>query len=241
MQPNKIKAPPGIETAATAGTGSGRSFDCVTGSDTQTYRNSDPLATALWLAELAARAEFLRRAGFEHQREWLSFIRMHGLDLHRIGDFIGATGVLPITEFQGNRFDFARPGEGSPAFIIEARGEDETRFLDFVAQPLSAPERPLTMFGRVGLLGIWNASNASTYALGGFLVVHKTPLDWLRAGCQGSAIVDPKIAARQLYDLPGNVCGQDQRHSRQLLAMADGILDRKKFLTPVDSRWRVAS
>lgn len=233
-----VNGPPESGTAAPAGTGNGS--DNITAGDALNYRNADTFASLARDAVLGARLEYAARAGLECGREWLDYVRANNLDVAAIGGFVGGTAVLPIKQFSGDKFEFAAPGN-TPAFVIVAYGECETDFLDFVAWPLSAPDTVLSMFGRIGLLGAWNAVNAATYSLGGYLEVHRTPLDWLRAGCRGSAIVNPRLAARQLFDLPGKCCGQDYRHSSELLALADGLLDRKKFLTPVDDKRRAAA
>ncbi len=224
-----MNGPPESGTAVPAGTGNGS--DYITAGDTPNYRNADTFASLAHDAVLCARLEFAARAGLESGREWLDYVRANCLDVAAIGGFVCGSAVLPIRQFPGNKFEFAAPGN-TPAFVIVAYGECETDFLDFVAWPLSAPETVLSMFGRVGLLGGWNAVNAATYSLGGHLQVHRTPLAWLQAGCRGSAIVEARLAARQLFDLPGPCCGQDLKHSRQLLALAESQLDRRKFLTP---------
>jgi hypothetical protein len=97
--------------------------------------------------------------------------------------------------------------------------------LDLVAWPLEAPARATSMFRRVGLLGLWWAFNKATYIFDEPLQVYKTPLDWLRAGCAGCAVVAPPLAARDLLDVPGRVAGQDVGHALQLADLLRSHVD----------------
>ena len=109
--------------------------------------------------------------------------------------------------------------------MLEAFGPDGQTVADLVAWPLAHPEHVMTMFGRCGLLGVWEALGPATYFMGGALNLYRTPLDWLREGCRGAAIVVPSIAAQQLVDAPGFIAAQDHRHGRELVQLLQAVID----------------
>jgi hypothetical protein len=165
--------------------------------------------------------------------ECVAYLRSNRIDPSVIVGFAGAHAVAPIFEFDRGRFDFLG-GYGDPVsgFICEVFAEDGETSIDLVAWPVDRPGHVLTMFGRAPMLGLWAAFNPATYYLGKPLVMHRTPLDWLRAGCRGAAIVDRGLAGRTFIDLPGPVLGQDRQHCRELVAIARSMVDEKMFVMP---------
>ncbi len=180
---------------------------------------------------LFARGELLKRA--LPGACFLDYVRRHGLDLSRIERFAGATAVAPIIDCGNRRFEF---GDGhrdaTPGFIVEARGADGETVIDLAAWPLDRPDHPMSMFGRVGLIGVAAAMNPTTYIFDKPLVIHRSPIDWLRSGCAGAAMVDPRRAAWELIDCPGRIAGQDAAHARQLLEIANSVINRSRFVAP---------
>ena len=174
------------------------------------------------LALLEARAEMLARAD---DAGAVRYVREAGA---LPGVFSGAFGsytVADITDAGNARFDFANDGEGLRAFLIEAFDTDGETVADLVAWSVDRPEHVLSMFGRVGLMGLAEAMAPSTYTCGFPLDVHRTPLDWLRAGCRGAAVVVPQLAARVLLEAPA-IAGRDDIHTRQIADLARGAVPR---------------
>ena len=184
--------------------------------------------TDMHSALIAARETFYERS--RATPEFLHYVRRHGLELGRISGFAGATGILAIVDCGNGRFDWEAPGELTPGFICEALAEDGETVIDLVAWPLDRPATVLTMFGRAPLLGLWEAMNPATYFGGKALQMHRTPLEWLQAGCRGAAVVRPEAAARLLFDLDGAIAGRDERHRRQLLALVRSVVDDNKVV-----------
>ena len=89
------------------------------------------------------------------------------------------------------------------------------------------------MFGRAPLVGMWQAYNPASYVFGRPLQVHRTPLDWLRAGADGCAIVNPRLAAHVLNELPGPIAGQDEAHARELADLVLSTVDLTRIRVPV--------
>lgn len=169
--------------------------------------------------------------------DYLSYVRQHGLNMARVGYFAGTCAVLPIDILDGHRFDLAaEDSEASLGFICECLATDGETVIDLVAWPVNHPERVLTMFGKAGLLGAWEATSPGTYFMGGSLTMHRTPLDWLKADCRGAAVVVPHIAARLLIDLPGPIAARDLAHGRYLKALAKSVIRDDQILVPANSR-----
>jgi hypothetical protein len=170
-------------------------------------------------------------------RENLNYVRKHDLNKLQINGFAGAYAVLPIADCGNGRFDFIGSDcDQVNAFICEAFDDDGETVVDLVAWPLERPAHVLSMFGRCGLLGAWEAMNPAAYIFDTPLVMHRTPLDWLKADCKGAAVVTPRIWARIFLDLPGNIAAQDVQHARELVAIVESLFDRRRFVVPAQER-----
>ena len=76
------------------------------------------------------------------------------------------------------------------------------------------------------------AINPASYYLNTPLLMHRTPLDWLKAGCRGAVVVVPHVAARMLLDLPGKVAAQDEVHGQELERLRRSVLPVDQILVP---------
>ncbi|PAP95441.1 hypothetical protein [Mesorhizobium wenxiniae] len=183
------------------------------------------------LALLAARHELGERADGRFM-QMFDYCRVHAISMLSAGPHIGCASVIPVVHHRGERFDFAARGnEAVDAVVVEALGTDEERVIDLVAWRLDRPDRPLTMFGRVGLLGLSAALNPATFFMGAALQVHDTPLGWLKSACRGCAIVVPDVAARQLRDVGGPIAASSLAQGRRIRALIDSV-PRPAILVP---------
>lgn len=186
---------------------------------------------------LSARAEYYGRAEDTlGGRSFCDYVRRHNLDIGRIGWHAGVTAVLPIIVCPAGRFEFA-DRDGLDGFICEAYAADGETVIDLVAWTLDDPTQPMTMFGRCGLLGLWQAMAPGTYYMGGRLQLHPSPLAWLQSGCEGAAIADRDVAGYRLLEVPGQIAVQDQAQGRdlsQLLRRAANIDNR--VVAPASAR-----
>ncbi len=180
-----------------------------------------------------ARSEFYERADRRlFCPKYAEYVRTHRLDVDRIRAFAGLSSVMPIVDCGKGRFDFVGHGEPVEAFVVDVLDFDGETHLDIAAWPLDDPGHVLTMFARAPLMGMWAALNPATYYLGKALVIHRTPLEWLTSGCSGAAVLVPQLAARLLIDLPGPVAARDMAHGRELLALAESVVDPRRILVP---------
>lgn len=141
---------------------------------------------------IEARNAFYARAWFT---EALSdYLKTHGLNLDRLTVNVGAVAVVPILDLGNGLFTWGKIGLDELGFVCEALDEDG-EVDDLVAWRLDQPKRPLSMFGRVGLVGV------HAHALDARTVLHASVLDYLKAGCRGVAAVGVERAAVQLAQI----------------------------------------
>lgn len=187
---------------------------------------------------LEARADLCRRA--DPTETFLDYVGEQGLDLDIVDRFAGIGALTEILICGKGRFDFAPSGHGEAeeAFVIEAFAEDDETVIDLVAWPTRHPDKAMSLFGRVGLLGVANAVNPATYFLGTPLQIARNPLRWLQAGGRGSCVIDPHRAAFELIDASGmgRIAGEDLAHTRDLIRLVESIVDRSRFVTPNPAR-----
>lgn len=106
-------------------------------------------------------------------------------------------GLTPIHTMRGlvahdGRFDEEPEGE---MFLAFPEAEDVVFW-----RPSS--DQLTTWNGRAFALGEDTAFNAGTYSFGGKLNLYRSPLDWLRNGCDGCVIIDWNRAWSRLQDIP---------------------------------------
>ncbi|RUT28499.1 hypothetical protein EMQ25_16080 [Arsenicitalea aurantiaca] len=194
--------------------------------------------TAIGHALLAARHELYELAWANPT--YLAYVHQHRLDPGALAAFAGATATLSVVDCGNGRFDWEAPGDRLDVFVCEALDADGEATLDLVAWPLNRPSHVLTMFGRAPLLGLWEAMNPATYFMGKSLVMHRTPLDWLKSGCSGAVILNSRLAARLFLDIEGSIAARDQAHARELVQIARSVVDERRIVVAVGDAARAA-
>lgn len=179
---------------------------------------------------LESLAEFYDHGWF--RPELRDYLNEHKIDLGRVLPHIGAIGMMDVTEFDGDRFDFTGPGERITCVVFEAIDETGEEAFDLVALPVGEPQRPMSMFGRVGLLNPFALFWRGSYCMGKSVPVHRDPLLWLKSGCTGTAMIHPHRAAHDMLDVPGQLLGQDGEHCGELAAIARSVVDDRLFVMP---------
>ena len=94
----------------------------------------------------------------------------------------------------GDRFEFARhlrDASGNAVALIIPIYDDLSRLTDLAAFNLDTGKLGIWR-GRVPMLG---AENLYGWRLGDPLVMHETPLDWLKANREGVFVIDPQRAS----------------------------------------------
>jgi hypothetical protein len=111
-------------------------------------------------------------------------------------------------------FDFAEDdGEGGETAIIFLARDDEGFASDLIAWACRSNQ----LAAHWGALSVLGADDVLAPRLTpeGALLVHRTPLGWLRAGRQGVVVVGARGAASLLRDF-GPLTGEDEAHGREL-------------------------
>jgi len=136
--------------------------------------------------------------------------------------------------FNGRRFEF--DGDGVPAAVVEVLADDAATPIDLCAWPLDLPERFATALGEADLIGITNVTNPATFAGGRPLRVWRTPLAWLKAGCQGCAVLNPAGGRHWLPMAPGKLLAESLEHGRALRSMLGKDFDPNRLLVPAEKQ-----
>lgn len=158
----------------------------------------------------------------EPSPEFLALVRQQHLDLRLIEARAGLMTVVPgrLVGDDPDRLTFRLDPDGVPVAAIEALTLAGNRLhtLDIVAWPLHGPEYFGTACGPDGgadLLGIINCQCRGNKPL----AVHRTPLDWLRGGCDGVVPLNRQWAGHWLDRASGPFVAQDLAHGKELRAL----------------------
>lgn len=106
--------------------------------------------------------------------------------------------------------------DGKRALIVPVYENDD--LVDLVAFHMTTPEQWLSRLGIGWALGL--EDGLERYRWGDALPMHKTPLDWLRAGCDGLCVIDwdaPEVLT--LADFPTLLIGDDALERRTIAAL----------------------
>jgi hypothetical protein len=166
------------------------------------------------------------------------WLRGQGVDVTRVLNVAG-----PIAEhdviIRGHRFDFATEDEGDAvrAIVHIANADEDETPVDLIAWMRDQPRRVFQCLGAVEALGVDQIGNAASWFLGKPLAVHRTPLDWLRAGCTGIVIFDATRVRARLECLPARSGGYrlaavSLEHGRALRKILSPIPDTVQILVP---------
>ena len=170
----------------------------------------------------------------EISRSSLGYCQTNGIDFGATVPGCGGVHVAGI-EPAGERFE--PRGDGLLAAWCDALAEDAETVVDVVAWPVEQPAHWWTLSGFASALGMAHAANAATYSFGGALHLHRTPLAWLQAGCDGAVILDPATGARWLLDLPApRIATEDDAHAREIMRARQALTERQTIVVPQGRR-----
>jgi len=142
------------------------------------------------------------------------FAKANRLDLNLINAHAGGIFLLPCRFDDAGFFDFAEDGE--TAAVFEVLDEDAATTIDLCAFSVVDQERFGTAMGSAAVLGETNVTNPARWAFGSVLPIHRRPLEWLQAGCQGVVILDHRHAPAVFCKALGRVLAADEAHARSL-------------------------
>jgi hypothetical protein len=188
------------------------------GSDTVEYFSA--VGVPHYLEMLTARLQFLAQATVSVEADrWL---RHQGVDLPAALNLAGPIIESDICALPGALFSFAgnRP-DFFPAFVHFARDRDAETEVDLIAWTRDRPQHVLRYFAYADCLASDQVENPTTYFAGAGLLLHESPLDWLRSGCRGAVVLDFDNFRRRLERLRPDVrqcriVGSSVAHARGL-------------------------
>lgn len=164
----------------------------------------------------------------------VSGLRQHGVCPAAVADQDVAIGALRV-RFDDQAELFTQDDDGTPAIVIVPPSDNPTD--DVVAFDPSTPERFACFTGRMFALGDHRIDNPASYFAVGALPLYRTPLDWLRAECQGVCLVDRRPAAiRARLAAVARVIVGDFEHGRELRDAFGRSQQRPKIIVPSDRR-----
>jgi hypothetical protein len=169
--------------------------------------------------------------------EFFDYRKEHALDLRTIEAHAGIFAVALVKAYfdtdGSGLFEF--DAIGVPAAVIEAILFDtqcEPYTADLVAWPLHAPEDFVTALGPdagAAVLGV-----VSMVLRGGLpLRVYRTPLNWLKAGCEGCVPLSEKGGSDWLAKAGGPFIVEDVEHGRELRDLLGHRVGANSILVPI--------
>jgi hypothetical protein len=177
---------------------------------------------------LEYRAELSARAS--PSPEWAAYIASENIDL-TVYAFIGILGVTQARFSPDRRFKFC--DDGVPTAVCEVLGDDAETVIDLVAWPIARPEKFATALGVATGLGKDQAKNPATFFAGRPLLIHRTPLSWIRSGCRGVVVLDRLMAPVWLGAALGPIAGEDLAHGHELARLLYPHVSASRILAPL--------
>lgn len=201
-------------------------------------RSSDnALRLAHMRQELYARADWMAN-GVSEPPERISYRKQHSLKMDEIEAHAGLFAVCLCMFGQSNITGlptFHLSDDGEPSAIIEALDADGKTILDLIAWPLRAPLEFATALGNMELLGAFNILGKISSPL----MMHWTPLSWIKADCKGCVVLNPEHAGHWIQKYcRTKVVAEDLEHARWLVE--SGIVHEDQMLVPASSARRAA-
>jgi hypothetical protein len=179
---------------------------------------------------LEARAELYERS--LPTPEWLAFWTAAGpFDHAIIGAHAGSLSVLPVQFFADRTFDLTESGRLSA--VVEVLDCDGETVVDLVAWPIDRPDKFATFHHRADALGVGQVQDPATYLGSRPLLVHRTPLAWLQAGCSGVVVLNELTAPRWLGAACGRIAGADVQHARELARLLYPFIEPHRIVVPI--------
>jgi hypothetical protein len=176
----------------------------------------------------------------EPQLELASWLTNRGVDVAHAWNVAGTVLEHDIMVFPMMMFDFAERGaRGAVRAVVHVvHGEDAETPIDLVAWTRNRPDKVFRCLGSAHAIAIDQLINSTSYFVGRALHVHRTPLNWLAAGCNGLVPLDHRAVRDRLvrylhfHDGPYNLAAENLAHGRALRAALSPLPSRVKILVP---------
>jgi hypothetical protein len=161
------------------------------------------------------------------------WLRSRSIDPDHVNNVAGLIVETEIAALPGGIFSFA--AHGFAAFVITAHDRDAETPVDFIAWSRDKPSRIYRYFAYADALGVDQLYNPTSYFDGAGLMIRRTPLDWLSAGCAGCVILDYTEFAHRLraLDIPQcRLVGESVIHAREIKKALSPLPDNVRIFVP---------
>ena len=118
------------------------------------------------------------------------WLRERSIDIKHAVNVAGPVIEMEIIAMPGGIFSFCEDREGFMAFVMMVFDRDAVSVIDFIAWTRDKPGRVFRYFGYADTLAVDQLYNPATYFADGGLMLHRSPFDWLVAGCTGAVVLD---------------------------------------------------
>lgn len=162
------------------------------------------------------------------------WLRSRSIDPDRVNNVAGLIVETEIAALPGGIFSFS--DYGFSAFVITVNDRDAVTPVDFIAWTRDKPNRVYRYFGYADALGVDQLHNPSSYYDGAGLMIHRTPMDWLSAGCAGCVVLDYADFAHRLraLDIPQcRLVGESVIHARAIKNALTPLPDNVRIFVPI--------
>ena len=162
--------------------------------------------------------------------ELAGFLKRHNINQRNAEAYCGVLTVALAKFFSDNQAErvFVFDPDGIPAVVIEGYEADAYSPMDLIAWPLFQPHLFAVAIREADMLGAWKMVRRN----GAPLYVYKTPLDWLKASCNGCVPINRSWAGHWLDRADGPFIVQDMQHGREIREMLGFASKRHKVLAP---------
>jgi len=172
----------------------------------------------------------------EPQLELAHWLVGQGVDLDHVLNVVGPIVEHDIIVFPGKTFDFAQPGdpEARRAVVQVALDEDAKTPTDLIAWLREEPGAVFRCLGFAAAVGIDQLLNPASYFANRPLLVHRSPLAWLAAGCVGIVPLDYDALRQRLSWLPAGCCfaAENLAHGQALREQLKPMPDYVQIVIP---------
>ena len=175
--------------------------------------------------------------------EWWSFIHQNMINPAALEPHCGTIGVALCKSLDASNGDrlFEFSSKGIACVVIEALcfqregGNKNPYVADLVAWSLQAPNSFATALGTgegCELLGAWSACRTDRSPL----TVHRTPLAWLKAGCEGCVVLKQEGGGFWLNKAGAPFVCEDAEHAKAVRDLLGPSGHHHKILIPNSER-----
>jgi hypothetical protein len=171
-----------------------------------------------------------------------AWLRGEGVDVARALNVAGPIIEHSIAVFDKDAFDFAAPDDPHAirAVVHVVHGDDAVAPVDLVAWTRDRPDRALLCLAAGVALGVDQIQNPASYFAGKPLQIHRTPLAWLRAGCQGIVVLSADGVLDRLDRLPPRsepykLLAEDLDHGVELRRLLAPLRPRVRLFVPSEN------